>query len=144
MPLLSGLEVQQTLIDRQIPLPVIFLTSFGDLDAAVTSLKKGALDFIQKPVAPQHLVESVKRAILVSQESARLHTQQKELVSLLKKLTPREKEVLQCITKGSSAKEIGRKLGISPRTAEIHRSRIMKKLCVHSLTELIAIPDIQP
>ena len=137
MPAMSGLELQQQLNLRGAVIPVIFLTAHGDIPMAVEAMQQGAFDFLQKPFKDDDLIDRIKRAIdkdrLLRQslcEYARIKTQ-------LELLTPREREVLERITQGKQNKIIGQELGVSPRTVEIHRSRIMKKMNAQSVAELV-------
>jgi RNA polymerase sigma factor (sigma-70 family) len=137
MPGLSGLDVQQALIDQQADTPILFLSGHGDVSSVRTAFKGGAVDFLVKPIDVRTLVESVLSVMEVSRnhrEELRKETEQEQLVE---RLTPREKEILQHLSHGLTAKAIGKALNISHRTVEIHRSRIMEKLAIHSLADLM-------
>lgn len=137
MPGLSGLDVQQALIDQQADTPILFLSGHGDVSSVRTAFKGGAVDFLVKPIDVRTLVESVLSVMEVSRnhrEELRKDTEQEQLVE---RLTPREKEILQHLSHGLTAKAIGKALNISHRTVEIHRSRIMEKLAIHSLADLM-------
>jgi RNA polymerase sigma factor (sigma-70 family) len=137
MPGLSGLDVQQALIDQQADTPILFLSGHGDVSSVRTAFKGGAVDFLVKPIDVRTLVESVLSVMEVSRnhrEQLRKDTEQEQLVE---RLTPREKEILQHLSHGLTAKAIGKALNISHRTVEIHRSRIMEKLSIHSLADLM-------
>ena len=137
MPGLSGLDVQQALIDQQADTPILFLSGHGDVSSVRTAFKGGAVDFLVKPIDVRTLVESVLSVMEVSRnhrEQLRKDTEQEQLVE---RLTPREKEILQHLSHGLTAKAIGKALNISHRTVEIHRSRIMEKLAIHSLADLM-------
>jgi RNA polymerase sigma factor (sigma-70 family) len=137
MPGLSGLDVQQALIDQQADTPILFLSGHGDVSSVRTAFKGGAVDFLVKPIDVRTLVESVLSVMEVSRnhrEELRKETEQEQLVE---RLTPREKEILQHLSHGLTAKAIGKALNISHRTVEIHRSRIMEKLSIHSLADLM-------
>ncbi|MGZ8157798.1 MAG: response regulator transcription factor [Methylobacter sp.] len=136
MPGLNGDELQAELIRRNIHLPVIFLTAFGDIPMTVRVIKAGAVDFLTKPVPSKLLVERIQAVL---QQAAQLHEQalaKQALCDRLNCLTSRELELLPLIIAGHSNKEIARQLDISHRTVEIHRSRIFNKTGVTNLLEL--------
>lgn len=139
MPTLSGLELQQKLQELDIDLPVIFLTGHGDVPAATTGMKGGAIDFLQKPVIPDVLIEAVREALKTAEKRQQDRARQAELRQLFAKLTPREREIVAFLAKGYTAREIGRDLNISSRTVEIHRGRIMRKLLVDCVADLVAL-----
>lgn len=139
MPTLSGLELQQKLHDLNSDLPVIFLTGHGDVPAATTGMKGGAIDFLQKPVIPDVLIGVVREALKTAEQRQQDRTRQAELQQLFAKLTPREREIVAFLAKGYTAREIGRDLNISSRTVEIHRGRIMRKLLVDCVADLVAL-----
>ena len=125
MPGMSGLELQTALQTRQIGLPVVVITAHGDVAAARTSFKNGALDFLEKPVDTQQLLAAVNAALDrdVERRAASDVTLQKE--ALMRCLTEREREVLSHVLAGRQNREIGQVLGISARTAEAHKARLM-------------------
>jgi two-component system, LuxR family, response regulator FixJ len=139
MPGLSGLDVQQRLLARGVTTPVLFLTGHGDVPAAVQALKLGAHDFIQKPVAGEQLLEAVTKAIAADAEQRRIAARAARAEALLDRLSPREREVLGRVCAGQANKVVALELGISERTVELHRSRLMRKLEVRSLAELLAL-----
>ena len=137
MPGMSGLELQQHLNLRGAVIPVIFMTAHGDIPMAVEAMKHGAFDFLQKPFRDQDLLTRIKRAIdkdSVMRQSLGEHVRIKEH---LESLTPREREVLDHMTRGKQNKNIAQDLGVSPRTVEIHRARVMKKMHTQSVAELV-------
>jgi len=137
MPELSGLELQDELNRRGCDLPVIVITGHGDVQTAVRAMKAGAFDFVEKPFNDQLLLDLVNRAVATSMESTREQTQQAEVQSRVDTLTPREKEVLEHISSGESNKGIAHLLGISEKTVEAHRAKVMGKMRVKSLAELV-------
>jgi FixJ family two-component response regulator len=139
LPQISGLDLQQILADRGIDLPIIFLTGYGDVPKATAGLKAGAVDFLEKPVDSEVLIDAVRRALELSARRGEEKVRQQQLEELYSHLTPREKEIIVLLARGYSAKQVGRALGISHRTAEIHRARIMEKLGVQSLADLVAL-----
>ena len=137
MPGMSGLELQEWLssIGRQIP--VIVLTGFGDVPAAVRALKGGAIDFVEKPFNPQALLDLVQLAIVRDAELREQAAREAERDKRLALLTPREHEVLALVVAGKANKVIAADLAISERTVELHRGHIMKKTGARSLPELL-------
>jgi len=134
---MSGLELQDRLIERKSPLPIVFITGHGDVQMAVSSMKKGALDFIEKPFKEDELLSLVERML----ERARLaFSQQQEAASrdaLLSRLTAREGQVLERIVAGRLNKQIADDLGISIKTVEAHRANIMEKLNANTVADLL-------
>lgn len=139
LPQISGLDLQQILTDRGIDLPIVFLTGCGDVPKSKAAFKAGAVDFLEKPVDTTVLIEAVRDALELSVKRGAERARQQELEDLYSHLTPREKEIIVLLARGYSAKQVGRALGISHRTAEIHRARIMEKLGVQSLADLVAM-----
>ena len=123
MPEMDGLEVQQTLNERGINMPVIILTGHGDISIAVRAMKAGAVDFIEKPFEKAVLLSAIDAAHQRLDHSADLASRTAEAQVLLGKLTPREREVLEGLAKGFPNKTIAYDLNISSRTVEVHRSR---------------------
>ncbi len=136
---MSGLELQDRLIERKSPLPIVFITGHGDVPMAVDTMKKGALDFIQKPFNEEELLGLVERMLNHAREAFTGHQQAASRDALLAKLTGREAQVLERIVAGRLNKQIADDLGISIKTVEAHRAKIMEKLDVHSLAELIQV-----
>lgn len=139
MPGMSGLKLQDELNRRGSKLSILFLTGHGDVAMAVEALKKGAMDFVEKPSGGQHLLDKVHDAI---KESARLRQKEmaaKDIRSKLDLLTSREREVLDCVRAGKQAKVIARELGLSRKTVDWHLSIIRQKMDVESSSELILL-----
>lgn len=139
MPGMSGLQLQEVLTKRSIHLPIIFLTGHGDIPMSVRAIKAGAVDFLTKPVTREKLLASIRSAI---RESRKIliedeHTHQAQ--SCLAELTDRERDVMLLATQGYHNKEIARHLGISHRTVEIHKSKIMHKTGANNLLDLARI-----
>lgn len=137
MPGMSGLELQAKLAEERIHIPVIVLTGHGDVPAAVRALKGGAIDFVEKPFNPQALLDLIQQAIT---RDAQIRTQaahDAEITERMALLTPREAEVLDHVASGKANKVIAVDLGISERTVELHRGRIMRKMRARSLAELM-------
>jgi two-component system, LuxR family, response regulator FixJ len=137
MPGMSGLELQQQLNLRGAVIPVIFMTGHGDIPMAVEAMQHGAFDFLQKPFRDQDLLDRIQRAIAKDAELRKSLGEHERIQSHLESLTPREREVLDLMTQGKQNKVIGQELGVSPRTIEIHRARVMEKMGAHSVAELV-------
>lgn len=136
---MSGMELQDRLIDRQSPLPIVFITGHGDVPMAVASMKKGALDFIQKPFNETQLIELVERMLETARELFSEYQQAANRDALLGKLTTRESQVLERIVAGRLNKQIADDLGISIKTVEAHRANIMEKLGANTVADLLKI-----
>jgi two-component system, LuxR family, response regulator FixJ len=137
MPGMDGLELQQRLIDRGLPFPLIVITGHGDVPLAVRAMKAGAIDFIEKPFAVEAILESAESALARLGETHEEDPLAKRAAERLHLLSPREREVLQGLLSGLPNKSIAYDLAISPRTVEIHRARVMEKMGARSLSELI-------
>lgn len=139
MPEINGLEVQAELRERGVPFPVIVMTGHGDVEVAVRAMKAGAVDFIEKPFAKESMLQAVGEAFDRLDRSGEKSKRRKDAELLVNGLTRREYEVLAGLTKGHPNKTIGYDLDISPRTVEIHRANLMKKLEVFNLSDLLRI-----
>jgi len=137
MPGMSGMELQQQLNLRGAVIPVIFMTGHGDIPMAVEAMQHGAFDFLQKPFRDQDLLDRIQRAIVKDAELRKSLGEHERIRSHLESLTPREREVLDLMTQGKQNKVIGQELGVSPRTIEIHRARVMEKMHATSVAELV-------
>ncbi len=139
MPGISGLDLQEQLPSYKIELPLIFISGHGDVPMAVRALKSGAFDFIEKPFNDQVLLECVQRAIEKDAEYRRKRAAKADVTARMDLLTPREREVLELVVDGASNKVISNSLGVSLKTVEAHRSRVMEKLQAGSLSELVRL-----
>ena len=139
LPQMSGLELQKRLMERDLVLPVIMVTAFGDVKTAVEAMKTRIFDFIEKPFEDTEIISSVRSALEYGEEARARHQRREEAVQHLQRLTGREHQVFDLLADGLSNKEIANRLEISPRTVEIHRARVMEKLEVHNLSELIRV-----
>ena len=136
MPLMGGMEVQQILNARDTCLPIVFLSAHGDLPMAVQAMKRGALDFLEKPCKDHVLLDAVGRAVRQSIKQSLDQQQVVEARASLSSLTSREREVAACLAAGDCNKTIARKLAISDKTVQVHRHNAMEKLHVHSTAEI--------
>ncbi|HXA22203.1 MAG TPA: response regulator FixJ [Acetobacteraceae bacterium] len=137
MPELDGLELQRRLAELGIRLPVIVMTGHGDVPIAVEALKAGAADFLEKPFDDVQLLAAVSSALAASQRTRDEEIAMAGIARRLASLTPREREVLDKLVAGQPNKTIAYDLGSSPRTVEVHRARVMEKMGVRSLPELV-------
>ena len=141
MPGLSGLELQQRLNEERSEIPIIFITGHGDVPMAVTAMKSGAVDFLQKPFRDQDLIDRIHKALDRDGERRKGRAERDEIRARLTLLTPRETEVMQRVVRGQANKVIAMDLGVSQRTVELHRARVMKKLKLRSVAELVHAID---
>ncbi|NOX69679.1 MAG: response regulator transcription factor [Gammaproteobacteria bacterium] len=137
MPGLGGLELQQKLLELDSSLPIIFITGHGDVPMAVEAMQKGAVDFIQKPFRDQELLDRIGEALKSDREMRSAREEKAEVSARLEKLTKREHEVLDLVVTGKPNKIIAYELGVSQRTVEIHRARVMEKMEAKSLADLV-------
>jgi len=139
MPGISGLELQQKLIDMKAPIPIVFITGHGDVPMAVEAMKRGAVDFIRKPFRDQELLDRVNEALNVDADKRARQNAVADLHQRIAALTPRELEVFARVASGQANKVVAIELGISERTVEIHRSQVMHKTGARSLADLVRI-----
>ena len=137
MPGMSGLELQQQLNLRGAVIPVIFITGHGDIPMAVEAMQQGAFDFLQKPFRDQELIDRIQRALERDAKNRAALDQHVRIRKRLDSLTPREREVLALMTRGQPNKIMAAGLGVSQRTVEIHRARVMEKSGAASLAQLV-------
>lgn len=137
MPGLSGMELQRRLKERHCTMPIIFITGHGDVPMAVEAMQQGAFDFIQKPFRDQELLDRINQALLHDNEHRSLEEQRRLVHERYATLTPREREVMDCVVRGLANKVIAMDLELSQRTVEIHRARVMEKMGARSLAELV-------
>ena len=136
---MTGLELQDRLVERQSPLPIVFITGHGDVPMAVNTMKKGALDFIQKPFDEEELVGLVERMLEQAKGSFAEHQNSVARDALMARLTLRESQVLERIVAGRLNKQIADDLGISIKTVEAHRANIMEKLNANTVADLLKV-----
>lgn len=136
MPGMSGLQLQQRLAEQKFALPIIIITGHGDIPVAVRAVKNGAYDFIEKPFDNDRLVERAKDALELDKEHHPKRLALDAVNARIANLTPREKQVLEFVIDNHSNKEIAAKLGVSIKTVEFHRARVMEKMHADSLLHL--------
>ena len=136
---MTGLELQNRLIEARSPLPIVFITGHGDVPMAVDTMKKGAMDFIQKPFKEDQLVTLVERMLDQAKETFAEHQSAANRGALMARLTLREAQVLERIVAGRLNKQIADDLGISIKTVEAHRANIMEKLSANTVADLLKI-----
>lgn len=139
MPGLTGMDLQDELNKAKRPLPIIFITGHGSIPVGVAAMKKGAVDFLPKPVDPGVLLEAVTQAIKKDREAKAEWAEIDGARERVKLLSPREKEILKHVITGMLNKQIAFKLGIAERTVKAHRGSIMEKLRVDSVTDLVRL-----
>lgn len=139
MPRMSGIELQQKLIERESLLPIIFITGHGDIPLAVEAMRRGALDFIRKPFREQNLLDRINEALDIEDGKRQSELGRQQVLERFKELSEREREVLDLVVEGKMNKVVAQDLGISERTVEVHRSNIMHKLGVQTLAQLVRL-----
>jgi|TARA_Y100000294_G_scaffold166739_1_gene175326 RNA polymerase sigma factor (sigma-70 family) len=144
MPGMSGLELQRRISKECVGLPIIIITGHADVPMAIEAMKNGAFDFIEKPFNNQALLDIVQKAIKESIRNDEKRAEDDKREQTLSTLTPRERQVLDQIIDGETNKVIARNLGISKKTVEAHRAKVMKKLSVRSLADLVRIVRQNP
>jgi len=137
MPGMSGLDLQEQLAQQNINIPVVIITGHGDVPMAVRAMKSGAIDFIEKPFNDEVLLDAIRRALAFGEQQRSHQIEHLQIQQRLQHLTPREREVMQMVTEGRSNKEIANSLGVSAKTIEAHRARVMEKMQAGSLAELV-------
>lgn len=136
MPGMSGLELQQVLVEREVPLPIVFLTGHGDVELAVQAMKNGAFDFLEKPFKDQRLLDVVSAALRQREAERATLARTQAADDRLARLSPREAEVARLVARGLPNKLVARELNISEKTVHIHRQHVMEKAEVGSAAEL--------
>jgi len=141
MPALNGMDLQETLIQRRRDEQLVFITGHGDISMCAQAMKAGAVDFLPKPFRADELLQCVERALIRSTEQRRRSAEKNEARHLLALLTPREFEVMQFVITGMLNKQIAGKLGTAEKTVKVHRGRMMQKLRVSSVAELVRLTE---
>lgn len=141
MPGLDGLALQEAMAARGLELPTLFLTGHGDIPQSVQAMKKGAVDFLTKPVDDAVFLRAVREALARGRAGRAAHAQTESDRKRLETLTPREREVLEGVVAGRLNKQIAGDLGIAEKTVKVHRGRVMEKMEAHSVAELVRMAD---
>ena len=137
MPGISGLDLQSRLSQYKLDLPIIIVTAHGDTQMAVRAMKEGAFDFVEKPINNQVLLDTVNKALTESRRIGMEIREQESIQKRLDLLTPRETDVLRMIAQGKLNKQIAFELGITQRTVEVHRARVMEKIQAKTVADLL-------
>jgi RNA polymerase sigma factor (sigma-70 family) len=137
MPGMSGIELQERLTVQRIRVPIIFITGHGDVQMAVRAVQAGAFDFIEKPFNDQDLLDRIQRAISFDSEQRARDSQRARLSALFASLTTREREVMDLVVEGMSNKAVANTLGLSAKTVEVHRAKVMEKMNARSVSDLV-------
>jgi FixJ family two-component response regulator len=137
MPGMSGLDLQDRLRERSIQIPIIVITGHGDVPMAVRAMKSGALDFVEKPFSDQVLLERIQQALDLDSEYREKYQRIRDIATRHASLTPREREVMDQVVAGHANKVIAYELGVSMKTVEAHRGKVMRKMKARSLSDLV-------
>jgi FixJ family two-component response regulator len=138
MPGMSGLALQEMLQEKNINIPIIFITGHGDIKMAVRAMKAGAMEFLNKPFNDQELLDSIHRSLNLAKKNKQMREEKSHIASHLNSLTTREKQILQLLVLGKMNKVIAHELNLSIKTIELHRSNIMRKLKAPTMTALLS------
>ena len=142
MPGLDGLALQEELAKADYRMPIIFISGHGDVPMTAQAMKKGAVDFLTKPVDRDHLLESISESLARDRENRKTHSDKAEVRERLATLSPREYEVMTFVIAGSLNKQIAYELEIAEDTVKIHRGRMMRKMKADSVAELVRLTEI--
>jgi FixJ family two-component response regulator len=134
---MSGLELQKELRRRGVDMPVIFITGHGDIPMSVIAMRSGAVTVLEKPFNNRQLIESIEEALALVRQSTAKHEMQSDIRNRYATLTPREQEVMKHVVRGMANRAIADLMGLSNRTIEVHRSKVMKKMGAATLPELV-------
>ena len=141
LPGMSGLELQQKMLAGEATCPIVFITGHGDVPIAVDAMKHGAVDFLLKPVDEDLLIAAVNKALSLCHKRSLQNDKHSQALEILTTLTPREKDVMLLVVAGHPNKIIAEDLGIALQTVKIHRGRVMAKLQVGSIVELVHLAE---
>ena len=139
MPGLSGIDLQEELLSRGTKLPVIMISGYGDVPTAARAMRAGAIDFLEKPISRQLLLDRVREGLDVDRQRRRVEAEKAEIAGRVARLTPRERQVMEMVVRGNTNKVIAIDLGLCEKTVEVHRAHVMEKMKVQSLAELVRL-----
>jgi FixJ family two-component response regulator len=139
LPGLNGLALQEEMQARNMAIPIIFVSGYGDIPTGVKAMKAGAVDFLPKPFSDRDLLDAIAVAITKGTEENKRRAEDAKIELLIKTLTPRELDVMRLVIRGMLNKQIGAELGISVKTVKVHRGRVMQKMQVESVAELVRL-----
>ena len=139
MPGMSGLDAQEALTQRGISIPIIFVSGYADVPIAVRAMKRGAVDFFEKPFNQHDFLDCVQRCVRQDEANRHEHTRCQEIMARLARLTSREIEIMRLVVAGMSSKAVAEQLGISRRTVESHRAKVMHKTETQSIADLVQL-----
>jgi len=137
LPDRTGIEVLQDLAARQCPIPVVFMSGMARVSEAVRALQLGSLDFVEKPFDVQVMIDAIQRALATDRERRQSSASVSDLRRRFARLSPREVEVLELVVRGAANKDVAARLGLSPKTVEVHRSHVMRKTEANSFADLV-------
>jgi RNA polymerase sigma factor (sigma-70 family) len=141
MPGLSGLDLQDKMAEVGLDMPIVFITGHGNIPASVRAMKAGAVDFLEKPFEEETLLDAIKRALDRSRQSRQKRSEKETIEDRVKRLTSREYEVFTLVITGMLNKQIAGELGVSEKTVKVHRARVMRKMRVVSVAELVRLAE---
>lgn len=139
MPEMSGLELQDRLLAQGINMPVILMTAYGDVPTAVRAMKKGAVDFVEKPFNEQAMLDLINKCLNSDVERRKVEDECQEILARFQSLSIREQDVLRLIVDGNSNKQVARLLNIAPKTVETHRAQVMEKMAAPTFADLVRL-----
>ena len=139
MPGMSGTELQKRMLEREIPLPIIFITGHADVAIAVDCMKRGAFEFIEKPVRAQRLLDTIQRALSLDRDCRAIRVEIAEAKKCFSRLTPRERQVVELAVRGITNRDIAREFEVSSQAIDTHRSKAMQKLGVTNVADLVRL-----
>jgi two-component system, LuxR family, response regulator FixJ len=139
LPGINGLELQEMMASQNLSIPVIFITGYGTVPISVKAMKSGAVDFLAKPFSEEELLEAIRRALERDAQVIKQKKEAQKIIRLLDTLTPREHDVLRWVITGRLNKQIARSLGTTEETIKVHRGRLMHKMGVSSVAQLVRL-----